>query len=395
MLNFNQEQKPQQAGGINPMLALGIGLLQAGGPSRQPVGFGQALANGMQMMQQTQQQGFENQMRELQANKLRQDMQTQNERMQALRNAPSELGLNLTPTPEFTGPRTETQLNNDVKVKNAPFANLPEGTKKLANLAFAVGDYEKGLAILAQNHEYGAPIRAMDPKTGQPVYLQVDKQGNTKPVQGYSPLIEKGMQITTNPDGTMSFEQGGYDTGLTKPTVTELQQGVIGLKDSLNRMDAVAKDYSGNYLTIPGQIRAGTASTLGKLTGKSGDKEFLQGKTKFENGTEQLFNAYRKEITGAAASVQELDRLKKSMLNVDQSPEEFEASYSQFRDIITSSIALKEQLLSQGLKPDSKELGTAIDSAILGKIGDNKAPKQTQTNSGKILKYNPTTGGLD
>lgn len=40
----------------NPMFNMGMGMLQASGPSMQPVGFGQSLASGMQTMQQARHQ---------------------------------------------------------------------------------------------------------------------------------------------------------------------------------------------------------------------------------------------------------------------------------------------------------------------------------------------------
>jgi len=46
----------------SPMMGLAAGLLQAGGPSREPVGLGQALGAGLQNAQQFQQQGIQNQM---------------------------------------------------------------------------------------------------------------------------------------------------------------------------------------------------------------------------------------------------------------------------------------------------------------------------------------------
>lgn len=52
--------------GMNsPLMGIAMGLLQAGGPSRMPVSFGQALGQGMQTGQQFQQQGLQNAMQRL------------------------------------------------------------------------------------------------------------------------------------------------------------------------------------------------------------------------------------------------------------------------------------------------------------------------------------------
>lgn len=40
----------------NPMAQMGLGMMQASGPSMQPVGFGQSIASGMQTMAQAKHQ---------------------------------------------------------------------------------------------------------------------------------------------------------------------------------------------------------------------------------------------------------------------------------------------------------------------------------------------------
>ena len=49
----------------SPLMGIAMGLLQAGGPSRMPVSFGQALGQGLQTGQQFQQQGLQNAMQRL------------------------------------------------------------------------------------------------------------------------------------------------------------------------------------------------------------------------------------------------------------------------------------------------------------------------------------------
>lgn len=62
----------------SPAMGLAMGLLQAGGPSRMPVSFGQALGQGMQSGQQFQQAGIQNAMQQIQLQQARQGQQYYN-----------------------------------------------------------------------------------------------------------------------------------------------------------------------------------------------------------------------------------------------------------------------------------------------------------------------------
>lgn len=85
----------------------------------------------------------------------------------------------------------------------------------------------------------------------------------------------------------------------------------------------------------------------------------LKKATRFKQGIEQIFNAYRKEITGAAAAVQELERLKQAMLNADLSPTQFEASYNEFIAKVMRGQKIAAQMVREGYDP-SKEEGAEV-----------------------------------
>lgn len=235
--------------------------------------------------------------------------------------------------------------------------------------AFTLGAGDKRFAgpgnLIAENPytpKYGEPKAVIGPD-GKYKLVQFDGEGNAKESNNYQPIPKSGT-VLRDANGNVIFEQGGWGQAAspTNATTNDLQKDTISSLNTLNNLDQVAKDYKSSYLTYAGQARGWTANKMGKVFGQSGDKEFLQGKTKFQTGVQQMFNQYRKDITGAAASVQELDRLKQSMLNEDMSPEEFEAAYSQFRNIIESSLKLKQQYMKQGLPLD--QVGKAIDSNL-------------------------------
>lgn len=157
--------------------------------------------------------------------------------------------------------------------------------------------------------------------------------------------------LEVGPNGELSFTQG---PGMQKTIKKEIEGDSVSVMQSLARLNDMASLYQDEHLTYAGQAKSGATRIAEKagLPVSGGMKDQLASRTKFINSIEQFFNQYRKEITGAAASVQELDRLKKSMLNADMSPTEFQAAYQQFVKTAQRQLALNVRLRNAGLKGD-------------------------------------------
>jgi hypothetical protein len=275
---------------------------------------------------------------------------------------------------------------------------------KAAPEFFASGDQGSAYGLLSGTKQnYGTPQKAIDPNTGKPVFILTDDNGNVKTIDNYQPLVEKGLQVNYSPEGGLEVNQGGYalpgDKNMvpSSKTVNELQGDVTKNLDTLARLDQLAENYSDEYLTYWGQGKGALQSVLNKA-GMKIDPKYLTGKTKFSTGIQQLFNQYRKEITGAAASVQELDRLKQSMINEDMPPIEFRAAYTQFRDMIKRSLSIKQKLLAQGIPLGSKEFGARLDAELLSGGGAAQPAQPTASPSAQpaqVRRYNPATGKIE
>ena len=132
-----------------------------------------------------------------------------------------------------------------------------------------------------------------------------------------------------------------------------------------------------SMLTYSGKITAEFTRQAEKLGIKPTElqREALNKKVKFTTAIEQLFNAYRKEITGAAAAVQELDRLKKSFINVDMSPTEFEAAFQQYSQELQRSMRVRRKLLREGFDLRSDQGGDMMDRVFLSGGDDDPAAR--------------------
>ncbi|WP_298981692.1 hypothetical protein [uncultured Roseibium sp.] len=200
---------------------------------------------------------------------------------------------------------------------------------------------------------------------------------------------KSGLRLETNPDGTFTFVQGDV-SNLGRKATNQLETGAVADIQNLSDLHSIAELYSEEALTYQGQARGFANRQLDKVGLASPEgQEYLAQKTKFTNAVEQVFNQYRKEITGAAASVQELDRLKKSLLNTDMSPAEFRAAYGQFVEKLQRSLQIKLALKEQGIDQSDPRFGAVFDAEFMNSLGSSTSPS---ANSG-VKDWTEVFGG--
>lgn len=218
--------------------------------------------------------------------------------------------------------------------------------------------------------------------------MQLDKVAEYKAMNDIQNPKEKGkssgggMEIIA-PDGTVVKMQG-----LNTPVQGKLQQDVLDKEKGLSQFEEIEKGYDPDYFTYRNQKGAGAASVAqkskgiplieqgaealaGVLTGKTKEEraEFLSKRKAYMNGVEQMFNTYKKEITGAAAGEKEIEQIRNSFINGDLSPSEFKGALEQIVDRYKSESTQAKKALGSGL-----DIGTSQPT---------------------IRKYNPSTGRLE
>lgn len=170
---------------------------------------------------------------------------------------------------------------------------------------------------------------------------------------------------------TFSYEQGDLsdevNIGLgSKAAKGKVEKSLVSDVELVSKLDTIMDSYSEDYLTFFGRGYGNLSEFMDKANLSTPDqKKFLAGRKKFQQGVDQIFNAYRKEITGAAAAVQELEALKTTMMNSELSPTQFEASYNQFRNALETSIAVRAELLRNGIDLNTKFGGKLFDEEYL------------------------------
>jgi len=156
---------------------------------------------------------------------------------------------------------------------------------------------------------------------------------------------------------------------LTKPTVSTQQKSIINLSAQLSDANTISAAYKKEFLTLPGKVKNSVLVMGEKLGANLGPKQkkYVQGVRTFQEKIEQVFNAYRKEITGAQAAMKEIAMLRQSVLNKELSPSQFEASYKHFTDKLKRIIRLKRRFLRMGI---SDEAITGENGKVTSAVGD-------------------------
>lgn len=180
-----------------------------------------------------------------------------------------------------------------------------------------------------------------------------------------------GLVMYTDENGNQVFAMGGgmgqLPNGNMAPDKTvarETQKDVINAVGTLDRLDEIANNYKRDYLTTQGRVSGWVGTQADRLGMASKDqKQFIQGRRRFTQMVDQEFNAYRKDITGAAAAMAELESLKKAMINTDLSPSEFEAAYTTYRESVGRMLRLKQRILREGIPLGSKQFQKVMDDA--------------------------------
>lgn len=197
-----------------------------------------------------------------------------------------------------------------------------------------------------------------------------------------------GQQISfTGPDGTeftIGKGVGGKGGDITKKTKGELEKTLVAGERQLISLDRLDNQFNKDFLTYQGRGQAFLSGIKSKAgVGLSGDeKSFLKNRRRFTQNVNRFFNAYRKDITGAAASVQELESLKKAVFNEDLSPDEFKGAFDEFKSELLRAQRLNRRLLREGVVGNPKnrksEAAQQLDALFLAGEDDLPVARVTE-----------------
>lgn len=146
---------------------------------------------------------------------------------------------------------------------------------------------------------------------------------------------QPGMSLTL-PDGTV-FTQGIAPGDMTPKTKGALESQALEATDGLSRLEEVGRTFEDEFQTTSGRARALWARTkdIAGFEPEGEEKAYLERFSQFKSAALDNINRYIKEITGAAMSQAEAERITRSLPNPGtglfdgDSPTEFKAKYDQ------------------------------------------------------------------
>ncbi|MCK5446168.1 MAG: hypothetical protein KAI73_11145 [Rhodospirillaceae bacterium] len=142
-----------------------------------------------------------------------------------------------------------------------------------------------------------------------------------KALSGYL-LKSKGLEITTNPDGTVNISQGGPAGGWDKKATGTIQDKLINAREGLARISDIEQSFRPEFQQIGPRLGAawsGIKETMG-IDLDPTEQAQLADYSAFKMGAIENINRYIKEITGAQMSEAEAVRLRKGVPDPGDSP---------------------------------------------------------------------------
>jgi 23S rRNA pseudoU1915 N3-methylase RlmH len=265
--------------------------------------------------------------------------------------------------------QAQSDRNALAKIAQAYGSSGPEAARSIAG---QLGQLEPTMQI--DKTLFGREVAAA--KAAMPVSsygkLQYDERRNLVPAG----TTQRKIGAIGSGGATINVNTGNIPLG--KKGINSVQDGAIADAVLLQQTRNLSNLVDDEMLTVPGRVKAlyyGARDKSGLKGAKLSPQEskYLQRRTQFETTVERLFNAYRKEITGAAAAVAELDRLKKSFINMDMGPAQFRAALSSYQSELERAYNLKTQLVQAGLPPNSEQLGRTLDLLFMSGATDISA----------------------
>ena len=223
------------------------------------------------------------------------------------------------------------------------------------------------------------------PQAKEPSIVKVpDGKGGWKMVEKTAGLSgqnnpTKGMRIVTNPDGTTTVETGVATGGeLTRPVKTDVQKKILEANATYSDMKNTLAKYDDKFLKGRNKLGYGIDAfkekwDLGNVS--DADKEDLKEYTSFKRDSVSSLNNYIKQVTGAAMSAAEADRLMKAMPNPGtglfdgDSPTEFKTKLDGVMRNLERAIARNSYVQKQGLR-SINEVGLEQMDGIIDARGD-------------------------
>jgi hypothetical protein len=367
----------------SPLFHVGLGLLGTGQ-------FGPGIATGLASYGQQRNSNERRGLLQLQQQQLAGTMQDQ----QRKRQQAAQLRASLPP--------------------NSPLANLPDEQLLTAASTLATRETPEEIAAKARlqretPEEAAAKARALLPiekeKAGfndTPLAIPDDKSPTgfryvpRSQAIGQPALGPQGLALEFGPDGRPTgirmgagvTGKGADGSGLAKPTINALEEQAMAAGNALARLDQVQRGYKPEYLQLGTKIGNSWSAVREKMGANlpEGDRQALTEFSQFRRDSIGVVNQTIKDITGAAMSVPEAQRISRQVPDPGtgifdgDSPTEFQAKLDGVMKDTKNALLRANWARAKGLDPLKTGVELSEVPALINKRGNEIAAQVKQAN---------------
>lgn len=180
-------------------------------------------------------------------------------------------------------------------------------------------------------------------------------------------MAQKNETITTNKDGTTTISRGTNAGQGGSGFNNKVQEEQLKSDQQLSDLKTIRDTWKPSYSTTTGQLGE---KLKGFVAGKGGEslltkdqKEDYANYTNWKKNLEQNFLKYKVEVTGAAASNSEMDKIQQSIFSSKDDPIAFKAAMDQAENKLKRYTAIRQQALANGLQPGTKPYAQFVDQS--------------------------------
>jgi len=208
---------------------------------------------------------------------------------------------------------------------------------------------------------------------------------------------ESGMELTHNPDGSISFKTGrkGAAAGDGTPTPTTLnkvQGGILDDSAAIDRLNEIRKNFDPKFQVIGDRIGyawSGWKEKFGEALPET-ERAELAKFTRYMTSAAENFSRTLKDISGGAVTPQEFERTSRWLPNPGtglwdgDSPTAIQAKMDHLIDFGKRAVAKKLYIQKNGMKPGEVDIDSMPE--IMQKRGGEIANELGASMSGDQLK---------
>lgn len=278
---------------------------------------------------------------------------------------------------------TEHKYLADSRLPAEQARGLAEAGAKDAQEGYTFNSQQRPLALQGLEYQRDTRQPVEEVRETQQLGLQGARLGIDKTNAEIGALNRKGtqtsgMSLSIGPDGTISYSNDG---GLAKPTINDLEKTIVQSQAGLDRLRGIQRSFDPKYLKLQSQVGAGIAGLKDKVgLSTPADKKVLEQYEGFKSKTLNNLNLYIKEITGAAMSEAEAQRIQSTMPSLGDGPTAFKAKMDSVMNELSRAQARAYYTRRNGV--DLGSIPLASMDAIIDDYGEKVEQQIRQQNPG-------------